>query len=829
MSLFHKKNKKFTQEVGAFQEKPRLQYLLPWAFVDKDTGIVHGKDHSMMAIYEFRGPDMDSSTAMELMQYNSAVNNVIKTLPTGYVLYFEAQRHIASEYDSSKIDIPLVQKMDDERAAYYAGQQHFETTYYFTVYLEPPQLLKSRITDAFIADARNKGKNKADMRVYCEAVEKFINNVNLIGDMLRIWFPDIHPLSAEDAVSYLHSTVSTNRAKLKVNPLRYITDYVCDCAVLGGREMKLIRDGAKDKYLKAVTILDFPQVSSPGVFDIFNNMDIEYRWVSRFICMSKMDAQEELRGYRQRWNQQIKSFWVQVREAILKEKLDDAKDETAEAHKADAGVALQELGQDLVSYGYYTMTMLVFDENPNRCADKANKVLEAINSLGYTGYIESDNSMEAWWGSIPGCWRANIRRPIVNSLNFCHLAPVTSTWPGDRRNDFLKGPVLLYTDTTGYTPFRLSLHVGEVGHTMICGPTGSGKSVLLNTIEAHFLKYPNSNVFIFDKAASSRALTLGVGGNFYNIAAEGAKELSFQPLARIDDELEIKWAKEWIIAFLVQKNVTITPAKDNFVWKALLSLREFPIERRNLTTFCEMVQDVEIRQALRPLTSKGTYGKLFDNTRDVSGSGRWQVYEMETLMATPAIVPSTLDYLFHRIETKLRDAKGPSIIILDECWLFFDNPIFKEKLREYFKDMRKKNTSIIFATQNLSDLANKPELLSTVMDNCPNRIYLPNKQASTEQNRELYRSFGCNDRQIEIIAEEMTKKQDYYYSSEKENRIFRLALQPIELPFVTATSKTDQQAMNHILEMDEQDQFIEKWLAYKDAEDEWKDYKENYA
>uniref|UniRef100_UPI00288A3A7A TraG/VirB4 family ATPase n=1 Tax=Selenomonas artemidis TaxID=671224 RepID=UPI00288A3A7A len=251
------------------------------------------------------------------------------------------------------------------------------------------------------------------------------------------------------------------------------------------------------------------------------------------------------------------------------------------------------------------------------------------------------------------------------------------------------------------------------------------------------------------------------------------------------------------------------------------------VSQRTISTFCELVQDKEIRQALKSLTQEGSYGKLFDNNKDVSGTGRWQVYEMETLMATPAIVPATLDYLFHRIEGKLKHAKGPSIIVLDECWLFFDNPIFKEKLREYFKDMRKKNTSIIFATQNLSDLANKPELLHTVVENCPNRIYLPNKQAATVQSKELYKLFNCNERQVELIAN-MTPKQDYYYSSEKGNRIFRLALRPIEIPFVTATAKSDQQAINDILNAGDRDRFIEKWLAYKSASDEWEDYRRNY-
>ena len=233
--------------------------MLPWAFVDSETGIVHGKDHSMLAVYEFRGPDMESATALDLVQYNAALNNVIKTLPTGYVLYFEAQRRLSTEYDASEVDIPIIQKMENDRRAYYAEQTHFETRYYFTVYLEPPQLIKSRLTDAFIADAKSEGKS-ADMRLYVEVVEKFIANVNLIGDMLKSWFPDLRPLSAEEVVTFLHTTISDKNHRVRVNPQYYITDYICDADVLGGREMKL-----GDNHMRVVTILDFPPMSEPGV------------------------------------------------------------------------------------------------------------------------------------------------------------------------------------------------------------------------------------------------------------------------------------------------------------------------------------------------------------------------------------------------------------------------------------------------------------------------------------------------------------------------------------------------------------------------------------
>ncbi len=143
--------------------------------------------------------------------------------------------------------------------------------------------------------------------------------------------------------------------------------------------------------------------------------------------------------------------------------------------------------------------------------------------------------------------------------------------------------------------------------------------------------------------------------------------------------------------------------------------------------------------------------------------------------------------------------------------------------------MRKKNVSIWIATQNLSDIASREDLINTINDQCSNKIYLPNTNSISEQSRVLYRMFGCNDRQIEIISQ-MTPKQDYYYcNKDGNNRIFRLALQPAEIPFVTATAKSDQQAINRILAATGKDHFIEEWFAYKEFAQEGEKYKDYEA
>ena len=90
---------------------------------------------------------------------------------------------------------------------------------------------------------------------------------------------------------------------------------------------------------------------------------------------------------------------------------------------------------------------------------------------------------------------------------------------------------LAQVETVGSTPFFLNLHVGDVGHTMIVGPTGSGKSVLLNFLETQIRSVPDARIYVFDKGGSSRVLAAAVGGIFYDLGNESSTHSqSFQPL-----------------------------------------------------------------------------------------------------------------------------------------------------------------------------------------------------------------------------------------------------------------------------------------------------------
>ena len=232
----------------------------------------------------------------------------------------------------------------------------------------------------------------------------------------------------------------------------------------------------------------------------------------------------------------------------------------------------------------------------------------------------------------------------------------------------------------------------------------------------------------------------------------------------------------------------------------------------------------KLRIALEPATIKGAFGRLFDSSFDNLEYGNWQCFEMEKLMNTPAAIGPTLSYLFHRLEQRFTGA--PTALILDECWLFLDNPIFAAKIREWLKVLRKANVSVIFATQSMQDVQKSP-IAPAIIESCMTKIFLANPNAFDAQTAAAYREFGLNEREIEIISQ-ATPKKHYYYKSIYGSRLFELALGPIALAYCAASSKEDQFKVKEILATKGKEHFNEEWLKYKKIiEDTKKEMREN--
>jgi type IV secretion system protein VirB4 len=281
-----------------------------------------------------------------------------------------------------------------------------------------------------------------------------------------------------------------------------------------------------------------------------------------------------------------------------------------------------------------------------------------------------------------------------------------------------------------------------------------------------------------------------------------------QPLAQIDDLAERAWAAEWVAAILAKEDVAIDPTAEEHVWSALTSLASSPVHERTLTGLVVLLQSTALKQAVQPYCVGGPSGRLLDAESEHLGSASVQAFETEGLIGSGAD-PAVLTYLFHRIEGRL-DGR-PTLLIIDEGWLVLDDPAFAQQLREWLKTLRKKNASVVFATQSLSDI-DANNIAPAIVESCPTRIFLPNERAIEPQILGVYRRFGLNDRQIEILAR-ATPKRDYYCQSRRGNRLFELGLGPVALAFCAASSKADHAAIERIAKERRDEPFVSAWLA----------------
>ena len=319
-----------------------------------------------------------------------------------------------------------------------------------------------------------------------------------------------------------------------------------------------------------------PTATLPTLRDRLNALPFEFRWASRFLFLDKKDAEDELARVQRRWFAKRKSLARLLIEMMSKE--ESLLINTDALNKAaDANEALTELAEDSDGFGYFTPVIMVWDLDYDMAQERLALVQREIDGLGFVSKVESFNATDAWLSTLPGHnWR-NVRRPIVSSLNLTHMLPLSAVWSGDPWNRHLDAPALLVAETAGATPFYLNLHTGDVGHTMVVGPTGTGKSTLLSLLAAQFLRYPKAKVVIFDKGGSARAITHAVGGDFVRLGEPDA--MTLQPLANIDRRDERAFAQDWVANLLYQEGVVLTPDRRDAVWGALGSLADFPKEQ----------------------------------------------------------------------------------------------------------------------------------------------------------------------------------------------------------------------------------------------------------
>ena len=784
-----------------------------------DDGVIVGKNGSFMAAWIYEGDDNASSTDRQRDMVSFRINQALAGLGNGWMIHVDAPRRPAAAYSAaglSHFPDPVTDAIDQERRELFQSLgTMYEGYFVITATYFPPVIAEQKFVELMFDDDRERPNNKQRT---ADLVERFKREITTfesrLSSAVKLTRLRAHKVENEDGSTVTHDdflrwlqfcvTGKNQPVVLPSNPM-YLD------SIIGGVEMwtgVIPRIG--NKFVQTVAIEGFPMESTPGILSALGELPIEYRWSTRFIFMDLHEAVKHLEDFRKKWRQKVRGFFDQVFQT------NSGKiDQDALSMVADADNALEEVNSGLIAQGYYTGVVVLTDESRDKVEQAARQLEKAINALGFAARIETVNNLEAFLGTLPGHGVENVRRPIINTMNLADLMPTSSIWTGlDHAPCPMyppSSPPLMSGVTNGSTPFRLNLHVRDVGHSFIFGPTGAGKSTLLGLLAAQLRRYPGMSIFAFDKGLSLYPLAKAVGGAHFTVAGDDEK-LAFCPLQFLETKSDRAWAMDWIDTILALNGVATTPAQRNEIGNAIVNMHASG--GKTLSEFVVTIQDETVREAIRTYTVDGSMGHLLDAEHDGLSLSEFTVFEVEELMnlgekyALPVLL-----YLFRRIERSLKGQ--PAAIILDEAWIMLGHPAFRAKIREWLRVLRKSNCLVLMATQSLSDAANSG-ILDVIVESTATKIFLPNVYARDDDTAQLYRRMGLNTRQIEILATAIPKRQ-YYYLSEQGRRLFELALGPVALSFVGATDK-ESFATIKALEAAYGPAWVNEWLAIRGVE-----------
>ena len=429
-----------------------------------------------------------------------------------------------------------------------------------------------------------------------------------------------------------------------------------------------------------------------------------------------------------------------------------------------ATATVTELGQSLTAmevqghfFGQCSLTVVLYDRDAPRLDRSVAECAKAFAAHDGALYDETYNLLNAWLAVLPGNGAHNLRRLALLNTNVADLSFLFTLDTGQRTSAHLNGrEYLAVFETPHQTPYFWNLHVDDVGHTLVTGATGAGKSFLLNFLVTHAQKYDPITT-IFDVGGSYHKLTTLLGGSTWRIGLSH-RDFTINPfcLAPTPEHLHFLFS---FVRVLLQSSgqYQLSMTDDRDLYEAIENLYALDPPQRRLITLSNTMPR-SLAQHLHRWVQGGPYANLFDNAEDTLTFQRVQCFDFEGLDTYPLLLAPLLFYVLHRASAAIDDPASIGqlkLFVLDEAWRFAEDPTLKAYITEALKTWRKRNAAMILATQSSEDLE-RSDLLRTVIDSCPTKVFLANPGMDLTRAREL---FHLNETEAALITHLLPRQQ----------------------------------------------------------------------
>lgn len=788
-----------------------LAEVLPW-MVQVTPGLVLNKDGSLLACYTYSGVDQEGLLIQDVDHYAQLVEHAMRTFDDRITLWWTADRRKTTDYPESNFPDPISAMIDDLRRTEFKSGSHYKNTYSLSVLFRPPGG-SERFFDRIAFFSKN---GMSLVRAFIRAVKAHFDKKNAFAhvtaeldgmietfeEMLMNFVGTIsevkpHRLEGPELLAFLHDRANPLTAGQPINTPRfpvYLDAFLGDSTLYVGPNYLKFEDH-RSIYAAAVSVKDWPEMTYPGVLDVLMTAPGELT-LSQCFRFLDLDDAKKFAADMQRFHLNLRvSLFGQVKEALFKEPARTI-DEGREIAAQDATTALSEMTAGNRIFGYYNFTAVTYGDTQEEAEETLKAVSQGMRKSGFLVVRETLHLLSAWAGTVPGQWGELVRWYFVSAPNLADLAPVRTLAVGETENTYLTEqtgrhcPALTVLSTEFHTPFYFNFHNGDMAHTMVIGPSRSGKSVFDNFLISQYRKYYPVNIFIFDKDYSCKIPTLMQDGQHIDLTAEGSK-VKLNPMLLLGDRNAWEWLAKWLEVLLTSRGYQLTAEDDETLWRAIENAAALPQSRWRLLSLLPFLGKT-LGEQLQQWVGTGSLAKYFDNEEDSFSLSEFTCVEMGGLFLTPRVASAFLEYAFYRINRLLTGK--PTLIYIEEAWFMIADDYFCARINDWLRTLQKRNTFLIMATQSLDEIMTS-DIFATIIDNIPNKIFLPNPSA--EAHREMYvRKFSLNDEQVDRIRHAL-RKQQYYIVTPALSRMVNVHMPPPILACLRSDTRAQQVFMKH--------------------------------
>jgi len=724
---------------------------------NSDTILTYNEE--LIRVIKIKGFAFETADDIDIDLKKAARNNLFKGMATGNLsLYFHTIRRKEKGFPDGRMPDAFSERVNQEWMSKHSDDKSYINEHYLTIIRG-----QDKTGIAMLENMAKKLQHKTDKTAWenymresyeelDEMTERILNGFSNYGAQVLGLNETEEGLHSE-ILEFLSRLVNAGYSQPMAIPLAEISHHLPTSRMYFGSKSIEVHHAAGVKYAGLVAIKEYRPSTNAGSFDGFMQMPFELIISQSFSFINRMIA--------------ISSMQLQQRRLVQSE-------DVAVSQIQEIDEALDSAMSGEFAFGNHHMTVLCIEDSAKSLESALSMAVVELSNSGITGVRERMNLEPAYWAQLPANSSYMARRSVVNTYNIASFASFHNYPSGKRKRNHWGNAVTVFNTVSG-TPYFFSFHVRDVGHTMIIGPTGSGKTVLLNFLCAQSQKF-NCRLFFFDKDHGAEIFIRAIRGRY--MTPDPAHNSGFNPL-QLEGTSENKAFLVEFIKVLVSTNGELVTAQDmeriNEAVNGNYKLPQAQRRMRNIAPFLGLSGPGTLAGRFAMWHSDGSHAKLFDNAQDQIdfSSARTFGIEMSEILKNKASLAPVLLYLFHRIQSSLDGS--PTMIVLDEAWALIGNEVFAPKIKDWLKVLRKLNTFVVFATQSVEDAA-KSNISDTLVQQTATQIFLPNLKATP-----LYREvFMLSEREFTLVKTTDPSTRFFLVKQDNDGVIARIDLSSMD-------------------------------------------------